>query len=229
MNAKLLYVIIAVVVVGGGAYVLMSRDGNQQAETHNINTQQQTENTVSSAKGVENFTGSFDDLFSLGKDTVCTFHQATGSSTTDGTMYIAAGEQKVRGDFTYASAQHGTLHGGMISDGTTVYTWSETPQGMFGAKMSIKQMEGGDVQGGETSGSQQYDPTKQVDYNCSPWSIDESKFTLPSNVQFTDMSQQMQQLQAPSSAGGIQPNCSMCDSIPDASAKAQCRASLHCD
>jgi len=79
----------------------------------------------------------------------------------------------------------------MISDGTYMYIWSS---GMpTGIKMSIE------------AAKMPLQILKQIKCkyksrsksNCNPWAPDASKFTLPSDIQFRDMSQLLQQV-APS-------------------------------
>ncbi len=66
---------------------------------------------------------------------------------------------------------------------------------------------------------------QKYDYECSPWTADMAMFALPTDIQFNDMSAAVQGSAGASAAG---PNCSTCDMIPNADAKAQCRIALKC-
>jgi hypothetical protein len=68
---------------------------------------------------------------------------------------------------------------------------------------------------------------KQVDYNCSSWTADNSVFTLPTTVKFQDLNSLMQTPQA-TSEGSTTLDCSSCDNLPK-DAYDQCRASLGCE
>ena len=94
------------------------------------------------------------------------------------------------------------------------------------------------------------DANANVDYKCQPWSATETKFTLPAGVNFQDMTAMMQQAKtaapAPAAASGTgasagtsatgaakvqtyaEQQCAACNSITDAGAKAQCKASFDC-
>jgi predicted small lipoprotein YifL len=119
-----------------------------------------------------------------------------------------------------------------ISDGTYVYTWSSmNPK--TGYKVNLSQTSPAAVPAATSSVQSTADLNQKIDYNCRPWTVDASKFTLPAGVQFTDMSQMINALKAqtapgaagkPGTIGSAPANaCSVCQMIPDAKVKAQCQ------
>jgi hypothetical protein len=74
----------------------------------------------------------------------------------------------------------------MISDGKDSYMWMDGQTS--GYKMKFDDSAKPAANTTQNSG---VDPNKNMDYKCSNWSADGSLFTLPSNVQFQDMSAMM--------------------------------------
>jgi hypothetical protein len=154
----------------------------------------------------------------------------------------------MRGDFSSQVAGK-TIASHMITDGTTSWVWSDAaPQGM---KMSFAGMN--QPQQGQTApasaNTNAIDPTKNINYKCGGWAADQSQFTIPANITFTDMSEMMKNMQgmmggkgAAAGAGattggsaagagagaGAGSMCAQCNQIPDATAKAQCLSALGC-
>jgi hypothetical protein len=171
--------------------------------------------------------GSIADIVAHGGSVACTISHA-GKEQTQGTIYAASG--KVRGDFT-AQGTKGPVESHMFSDGTTMYVWSSArPQGI---KMAIPA--GGKPPAGPPGNSQTQLYNETVDYSCAPWSVDATKFVLPQNVSFMDMSAMMGAIKAQGAAGaqakpmGVPAmNCSLCDKAPAGASRDQCRAAMHC-
>jgi hypothetical protein len=92
-----------------------------------------------------------------------------------------------------------------------------------------------DTQGSAPSAQQgAVDPNMKTDYSCKRWSPDDSKFSLPASVTFTDLSAFVPGAaagagaSAGAGAGGAGASCAQCNVITDANAKAQCRVALKC-
>ena len=128
-----------------------------------------------------------------------------------GTSYISAG--KIRGDFSTTTAGT-TVVGHMIVDGKTSYVWMDGQK--TGFKMSF---DSADTEA-TTNSSQGVDPNKAFDFNCSPWSTDNSMFALPTTVKFTNFSK----VAVPGAAN----QCSVCDTL-SGEEKTQCRTALKCN
>jgi hypothetical protein len=183
------------------------------------------------------------DLMALGGSQRCTFSYEDSVSKTDGTMYLANG--KVRNDMTVIAKVAGNkedlIHS--IVDSGYMYNWTDGES--EGMKASLADVGSGiaDVGGGTQTLATSYDG--DVNYNCTPWTADASLFTPPATVQFTDASAMMQDMMSGTDTsdtnmegngddGAMMPSssadqCSACDSIPDPSAQAQCRAALQCE
>lgn len=140
----------------------------------------------------------------------CTF---TSANNTQGTVYVAQG--RVRGDF---SAQVGgaAISGHMVVKDNTSYVWTDTMSQGF--KNSF------DASAQADTSAQGLSPDERVSYSCSAWSADESLFALPAGVTFMSISE----MQVKAGAGAMGASCGQCNQIPDANAKAQCLAALHC-
>ena len=116
--------------------------------------------------------------------------------------------------------------GNLISDGTYMYVWSSgIPTGI---KMNIADAKKATQNSGA---NQSFDVNQEVGLNCNPWAPEASKFTVPTNIAFKDMSQLLQQVQqvqpksttvTPQAQTGNSP----CDQITDPTAKAACANAL---
>ena len=173
--------------------------------------------------------GSLAALVSRGATVQCSVDNSTGAEVVKGTVYVSG--KNVRGDFETTMPQKGVVESHMIKDGDYMYVWSSAmPQGM---KMKATPPQQTDTGPKPAPAADLYN--KNYDYNCSPWRADASKFTLPTDIKFMDVSEMMKGIPMPpvGAAGGaaVKPpagmNCSACDQAP-ATAKAQCRAALGC-
>lgn len=167
----------AVLIIKGGP----NDDGLAKDETTDTEALAGEEQAQAS-QGV--FEGSTAELIARGGDHVCTFDQTVENSRSTGTVYISNG--KMRGDFksdVSASGTNMSVESHMISDGEFMYTWSSMMP--TGFKMAVVQNTTAD---GTTPTSQQmFDANMKLSYDCDPWAVDASKFTLPSAVTFTEI------------------------------------------
>ncbi len=160
--------------------------------------------------------GNILDLIKLGKTARCTYSTSQDDNGMTGVSYISG--NNVRADFEVTTKDRQTIASHMITDGEWVYTWSSaTPQGF---KMKV------DESVNTSADTTKESPTKALsesfDYKCTPWLADNSLFEVPSNVEFTDFSDMLKNL----NTGG---NCSACDYIPDEDGKATCKQQLGCE
>lgn len=165
----LIGIVVAIVVVGGGIWYVSTN----KAEAPIDGMPATTEDTAEGS-------GTLAELMKRSGSYKCTVEmkptQANGNTESSGTVYVSAG--KMRGDFTTAVAELGgkIVESYMISADGYVYTWSNLmPQGM---KMQISAT-------GETTTQGGMDASAAVDYHCAPWSVEASRFTVPTNVTFT--------------------------------------------
>lgn len=169
MNKTILIIVAAVIVVGGAAWYLMGRSGQ--------NTPASDQNSAARESATGKATGkmSLKSLLGSGTSQQCTFSDTAGGTTSSGTVYIAGG--KMRGDFT-STASGRTTNGHMIVMNDTSYIWTDgTTQGFKTSTNASASSQTG----------QSIDVNKEGDYSCSAWSTNASEFTLPQNVTFVDI------------------------------------------
>jgi hypothetical protein len=136
-------------------------------------------------------------------------------------MYIAGG--KVRGDFgTSINGVESKSH--MIVDSNTSYLWTD------GSKTGIKMAFDPNAKPVATPGATgSFDASANMNYKCSAWVTDTSKFTLPTDVTFSSFAVPST---SPAKTNGTtgssnSSQCSYCESLTGDS-KTQCMSALNC-
>ena len=137
------------------------------------------------------------DLITLGKNQKCVVATSTTNedgvkTDTVGTIYISG--KKVAQEVSVISSDKKTLNVNMnmISDGEFMYSWN-TESKTQGMKIKITDPSDGGVQ--NTNGqSGNVDLDNKVDMKCSGWTVDNSKFTIPTDVKFTDLSEMIKNI-----------------------------------
>jgi hypothetical protein len=169
--------------------------------------------------GPQTSSGTIAELVARGGSWTCNVSRVTGNEQTQGTLHVGGG--KMRGDFT-AQSPKGPIESHMISDGKTMYVWSSArPQGFKMAAPAAGKA-------GPPANSQAKLYNQNVDYACSPWTVDAAEFELPAGITFADMSAVMGRAKAPGGAAVPGMNCALCDQAPKGPARDQCRAAMHC-
>lgn len=187
MNKKLLAIIIAVVLIGGGvaAYMLTREKASDESGASIRSSLSESDNDGL----VDEAVGSIRSLFNAGKSQVCTYSNGEES----GTLYITDGN--LRADMTSTNPEHPAS--GMIMTKEKQYFWDATTKEGYITQFSPDQNETTDTTNGETE--YQSEDTQDIDheynYSCQKWNVDGSLFTPPADIQFTDMAALMQQLQ----------------------------------
>ena len=206
-------VLVLVAALGIGAYVMNSKSTSPSTGTMG-STQPTPQNAMINKLSLK-------DLIQAGSNQQCTFSDT--EAKTSGTVYLGGG--KMRGDFqSEADGKPFTSH--MINDGTAVYIWMDNQPGGFKASMDAVEQASAGIN------MQTIDINKPSDYACEPWSVDGSKFTVPTTIQFSDMSSMMKMI-SPVTTGGamMDPNsgaCAACNNLPGDS-KAECLTALSCN
>jgi len=203
-------VIVAVVVIlallGGVAYLSLSKSSTTPQQT---TVQEQVK---ASPSGV---TGTLKSLFGKNQNCTITYPDNGGS----GTIYVSG--NKFRGDFTTNITGEKEVKSQVVSDGVYTYIWSS--DSTTGIKMKI------DITSPAASAQTgNFDLDQEVNLKCSPWGVDASKFAIPTNIQFTDMSNLIPKTSALPSAKTETPaqDQSVCDQITDPTGKAACLKAL---
>lgn len=203
--SKQIGIVIALVVLGLIG-IVGYKQFNKSAAAPTQDTSNSSQTTIGSGEAMNK--GSIKSLFGQGKNVSCTIDYPD-SQVQDGTVYVSG--SKMRGDFSMMTDGK-TADSHMINDGTYIYSWSSVSA--QGTKMKVETVEEAS-QEVNTEQKQNVDLDTEVDYKCAPWSVDNSLFVPPANVQFVDFSESMKQIQK-----------SACDQIPDPDAKAACEKAM---
>ncbi len=152
------------------------------------------------------FTGNLQELMNFGKDQKCTWVVEDGSSGevyTDGTRsYFEVNNIPVGapsnndGTGNENDAALGSMY--TITDGEYFYSWSTISN--EGVKIKIEDQVASNNQNTDTELAKELDKNQnsgsnpsqnKYDYKCNSWDVDESRFALPSDVVFQDLSSLM--------------------------------------
>lgn len=204
--------IVIILILGVGAFLMMGKSKQASQSTTAMPEAKQEETSQK---------GSIKGLLAAGKNAMCTFSYSDTQGETSGTIYVSG--KKMNGDFTTKTTDGKQMDNHMVQDDTYIYSWSSAiPQG---TKMKIPSEEMASPSpassGAKTEG---VDLNKNVDYKCSPWDADNSKFVPPSSVTFMDISSFSKPTSSQSQTAPTtnSPSKSICDQITDPQAKATC-------
>src|SRR3989344_382 len=173
--------IIAVLAIGGGGYVV----SKNKAAKKDTSLEAGAEAGAEVELGL-NTKGSLRSLLGLGKNVMCTFESSADGATSSGTVYIAS-NGNMRGDFKMGAGAGVQSSSMMVKDGYS-YVWSG------GSDQGIKMAASADAAaqaGAEGEAKQSVGLDEQVDYSCSGWTMDASKFMMPAGVEFIDLKAMM--------------------------------------
>jgi hypothetical protein len=205
MSKKLIITIVVFVLLLGGAaaayFVSNNNDNNQQAEN--------TENTSQTTSGDQT---SLKSLLAQNRNLTCSYSGTDGSGNQNsGTVYIAG--ERVRGNFVLVYPDGKQYKSNMIQDGTYMYLWEDGS--VEGFRYDISKFRGEDDANKDDSPQNQgIDQDQQFNFDCQNWTVDESKFQVPANVNFADFSAQIEQSQEQLQAA--------CAAITEPTARAAC-------
>ena len=178
MNKKALYWIVGIVVVVIVVIVAMS-SGKSATAPSGAATSQSGNSNQPTASALRQ---SMRDLISSGVTKTCQFSiPATAtSSSMSGMVYTASGN--MRGDFTVTNHSGKVTSAHMIITGGIDYLWSDAmqkgiklPWALAASSTSLSARAGVDI-------------SQPTSYSCTNAVPDQSEFTLPATIQFTDIS-----------------------------------------
>lgn len=221
--SQTLLLILASGLILTGCSLFQKSDTTEESKT--IESQEKVQLT-SDDSGLDTFSGTISQLFSRGKNLTCTITHSDEDISTDGTVYVDGNNNRMRGDFTLTSSD-GSYDGHVIQKENMSYFWnSESPQG-FKSDLSQIEMNTGDTQdASDNLSNETFDYSQEYDYTCSNWKVDETVFQEPSEIEFVDMSEQIQQIQ--NNLQDIQGlDCGTCDSL-SGEAQTACQQALGC-
>lgn len=116
---------------------------------------------------------------------MCEVNQYVGDTQTKGTVYLDNG--KVRGEFAVSVAGQNSSVTTIIRDGYT-YSWSSlAPTAGFKVKNATEVGMTTPLQATGTQATYQASFDTIGDYSCTAQVIEESKFTIPASVTFTEI------------------------------------------
>lgn len=206
-------IIILLVIFGLVAYFITL---NKQKRPQMIVGNGQPKNVLVTAKN------SLEDLVAQGKNISCTYTSSTDNTVSSGTVYISG--KNVRVDYTLM-IDGKKNSGSMIRDNDFTYVWGTAmPQGI---KMRNTSAE---LPTGSPQDKQSFDQTAKMDYKCQSWSPNNSSFTPPTNIKFSEFSLPAAQptgAAANPAAGGNQAACAACNNLTG-NTKTMCLTQLHC-
>lgn len=207
-----------IIILGLGGFLLLAK--NKASTPYN----------TSAVTNTNMMQGTIQDIFAGGKNQKCDFDvkESTGGET-KGSVSVAS--DKAYGTFEMTTNGKVT-NTYMVRDGDTFYLWGNSLPLAIKTKMSVndmaKQMSGGNYSN--------IDPNKKLEFNCNSWTVDESLFTPPANIKFTDVANMMK------NTGGIptgvvpsvatpsisrESQCEICNSLTGP-AKTACKTSFKC-
>jgi hypothetical protein len=176
IGAVVIVVIIIIICVSAGK----SSPAPASSETTGSVTGSVSTSNQASASAVRQ---TMHDLITSGAPQTCKFSIAATatSSGLSGTIYIASGN--MQGDFIKTDTAGKVTNAHMIITGGMDYLWSDASL-TKGYKLSWSVAAASTILSDRAGGVNINQPTA---YSCSNWTADQSKFTLPANIQFTDI------------------------------------------
>lgn len=182
MSKKLIIIAgVVVVLAGAGVAGWVALKGNDKTISDNST---QTDQPAQTQPQSEVMPKTINGFLAAGKNQKCTFSSSAGEAQTSGTMYFAG--ERMRGE--YKSVSDGqTTNGQMIITDGLQYFWE--PSSKRGVKLTISQQDAEESAGNTSSGSQGgLETDAEYDFNCDDWTVDQSRFTPPSDIEFMDIS-----------------------------------------
>ena len=198
-NSKIILIVLLVLLLGGGyfvyANVLSKSSGSDSANVESTGTVEKSERSDTGDNS--EFKGDVFGLLALGTSQKCEMKSVASAGEFSGDYYISGGRVYANIKTTAADASETEMH--TLVDGDNMYTWSYTPS-KYGVKMSLAASKEAAEKAKATYGSTADQPTQkypdlsaQQTFECSPWIPDASKFELPDDIEFTDLSGMMEQ------------------------------------
>ena len=169
-NVIIASVIVVVVVLVGGYFLLGSINKPEGGQN------QVSNNTEQSGKKM-----AFLDFVKKGGSYKCEVNQLINNTQTKGTTYI--NNRMIRGEYN-TTVQGINITSMMIVRDGFAYNWNSM---MPNAGFKIKVDGNYNSSGVETSGNYSFNGETIGDYNCDAWTVDQSKFAVPTNITFQEI------------------------------------------
>ena len=208
---KKIIIIIALVIVLILAFLFIKKPAPTTSITQTGNPETAT------GSGVESVKSTLLDLAKSGKSAQCTFAVSGSEGSSSGTTYVSGSKSFTT--IKVVSNNGIEIEANSIMDGGWLYSWRVGTTN--GTKINIDDIKS---QTNPSSSIEANAANTSVDYKCSPWTVDNSVFTIPSDVQFTDLTQTLKQLPT-----GDSKFCALCEKAGSADKVAACKKSLNCN
>ena len=202
-----LLLLLALVLLLASAFFLFTRT---KVRTENA----QTKNNLVEKTQSFSVSGNIDKLLNKNKSLKCTYSYNTGEQTLNGTLYTSG--KMFRSEFEMPMENNDTAFSYSLSDGKDMYTWTDgNNQGM---KINLEESQdmAKDYQDSPDSENHKQASDQlnnEYEYKCQNWKVNPEKFKVPANIEFSDLTETMKQVQ--------ETTCGICDQLPD-SAKQAC-------
>jgi len=221
-----------VIVAGAGTYFIFSGAKNQPASSllpqgarQEQNRDQNQSNGQDQSQTAVNPSGEYtiNELLTMSRPMKCTWKQSLNEGA-EVTNIIYVNGKKFYQDVTMGDVGHAYT----ISDGDYLYIWNDFTG--VASKMKYSEMEAASQPGeGKPSAA---DINQKHDFLCEKWAADNSKFIPPSDKQFNDVTEEMNE-----AMGDLQQNsekyeqqaCDMCRKAPSPELVDQCLKSMQCE
>ena len=213
MNMKFIAIAVAaIILLLGGDLFLYSKNSSPNSTP----TQKATVSPTTTSQN-----GSLLDILASGQNKKCNFDvKSSSGADTKGTFYISG--TKVRGSLNITTnGKLDTMN--ILRDGDTNYMWgSALPTGI---KMTLSANDFAENINTQTSTT---NPDQKMDLKCVSWTVDQSLFTVPADVKFTDAgSMTIKETPAANVTQTPSADCSVCNSLTG-NAKTACLTGLNC-
>lgn len=200
----------ALIVVAGGLVWFGSKDDDSASQSG-----QETSDL--------NQMSSISELLAQNQNLMCTYSGTDEQGNANsGLVYLSDG--RMSGNFSLRAPGEDAIASRLINDGQHQYSWLEGED--EGVKISLEQIDvqsNGDTQSQEPASS--VDQDQDYNFQCEEWSVDESRFSPPGDIDFVDFSQQIEEA-LQSQEQNSEALEEACAQISDAGARAACEASL---
>lgn len=172
--------------------------------------------------------GSFSSLILWKKNLECTFEHNDGTNVSSGTVYLADGAVRIRGNFIIQQSGAKPMEAHLIRDDGYNYLWgSSFPQGM---KSRVTAEEQSKLFSSKDGNGIDEDTT----FNCKVWKVDASVFSRPSNIEFMEIGIQPGTMNRGKTINDLdaikkqQCDAKVCDQAPEGIPRQQCLQALGC-
>lgn len=202
---------------------LLNKDENQET-AKDSKTESAESNTKQDNDGDGTYFETLSDLMARGKSMKCTYTQEVeGSGTATGVVYMA--DKNARVEITIGK---GKMYS--ITDHKWSYSWTDSSSN--GYKMTLEASEMSE-KNKETISNM----SKEIDFECKKWRKDTSKFKVPSDIAFEDMTEMMAGFEDIDLAEEIKNAeaqskeflCNHCKTAPTPELVAECLGDVVCD